>query len=128
MDADEARTGDDKSGCPAEAFPQIEPGGEKFGAPESDEDNSQQVGSGAEQEVGEAGHDRPDGTDEIFRDGLGGALLAEEEPRGHISRRVGDEGEKEQGAGAEQDETKHLAPSFAAAFFCCFTAGQGQAT
>ena len=126
LDAGQTRAGKNEGGHPPEAFFQDEVGREEFGPAEPNENNGEQIGGRTKQEVSEAGHHRADRTDEVFRHRFGCALFAEEEPRRDIGRRIGDQREEEKSAGPEQDEPEHFTPGFAAAFFCCFTASQGE--
>jgi hypothetical protein len=126
LDAGEAGAGEDERADPGPAFAvEGEGAGQELAAAETDENDGQQVGGRPKQEVTQSGHHGTDRADEVFRRTARAALFAEEQPRRDVLGVIRDEGEEEQGAGAEQDEPEHFTPRLAASFFCCFTAGQG---
>ena len=83
---------------------------EQFRAAESEQDHGQQVGSGADHQVGKARDDGAERADEILRGAVRRRDVAERDPGGQIPRGVGDQREEKQRAGAEEKEGEDFIP------------------
>jgi hypothetical protein len=106
----QAGAGDEKKEDPSHAWCDPQLGVKQFRAAKTEQNNRQEIGSGAHHHVEKTGDDRSKGPDEILRRPVGGRNLAEPDPGRHVSRRVGNQRQEKEGADKEEKQSEDFVP------------------